>query len=122
MIEDKELNAKMSALARKLFADAPIFRASGPLPKNSHRPVPTVMAPPAYPIEMAKAGTQALVWVAFIINAKGDTERVEILSDTQPSFTQAAKAAVLKWKYSPAIIDGQPVSIMACQAIGFTLN
>jgi periplasmic protein TonB len=39
-----------------------------------------------------------------------------------PLLVDAAKDAVLRWKYRPALLNGNPVSIMTDVVISFTLQ
>ncbi len=61
--------------------------------------------------------------MSLVINPDG-TVRDAKVTDAQPRgvFERSAIAAILKWKFKPRVIDGQPVEQSATQTLNFTLN
>ncbi len=66
--------------------------------------------PPPYPDEAVRAGQQGSVVLLIHISAAGRTAGVEMLqSSGAPLLDQAARQAVLAWRFKPAEKDGAPV-------------
>jgi TonB family protein len=80
---------------------------------------------PIYPLGRQMNKAQGGVWISFIVGIQGSTEAVEWELDenalTHPSFVESARAAVRKWKFEPATIDGQPSPYMLVVPILFQL-
>jgi protein TonB len=73
--------------------------------------VPLIRIEPQYPVKAARAGTEGWVQMKFDITPQGTVENVEVVkSQPRRIFNQAAKRALLKWKYRPKIIEGKPVA------------
>ena len=90
---------------------------------GSSQAVPLVRIQPQYPRRAARAGTEGYVTMSLVINPDG-TVRDAKVTDAQPRgvFERSAIAAILKWKFKPRVIDGQPVEQSATQTLNFTLN
>ncbi|EEF79514.1 energy transducer TonB [Methylophaga thiooxydans] len=108
------------------FAKAP---KASPAPATVEGPiidnevVPLVRIPPKYPRVAARRGVEGVVTVTFIITKDG-TVRDPRVVDAKPAnvFNDEALAAVLKWKFKPKLLDGQPVERQATQEIEFKLS
>ena len=70
-------------------------------------PIPVSRAQPIYPESAMAAGTEGFVELTFTVNSKGTVQDVKVLR-SQPAkiFDDAAIAAVKKWVYTPAMLDG----------------
>ena len=79
--------------------------------------------PPRYPYRAERKGIEGWVKVSFEITGQGLVKDVVVI-DAKPSgvFDSAAIQAVLKWRFKPRIINGQPVSVRAEQMVDFHLN
>lgn len=64
-----------------------------------------------YPEELFAAGTSGEVLLAVDIDAEGKVQRAEVLKATHEAFAAAAQAAVLRFVFRPAEIDGSPAAI-----------
>lgn len=74
--------------------------------------MPLVRIEPQYPRKAAMSGKQGWVRLSFDVNTGGGVENVQVISSTPPRiFDQAAKRALLKWKYQPKLVDGKPVAM-----------
>jgi protein TonB len=62
---------------------------------------------PVYPA--ASRNTFGTVVLSTIVDRTGRPSEVQVVSGS-PILAQAAKTALLQWRYEPATIDGQPVS------------
>jgi protein TonB len=78
---------------------------------NGNRGVmPLVRIEPQYPRKAAMSGKQGWVRLTFDVNSAGGVENVDIVQASPPRlFNQAAKRALLKWKYQPKLVEGKPV-------------
>lgn len=81
---------------------------------------------PVYPIGRQMVDAQSGVWISFVVGLDGSTESVEWERDeimaSHPSFVEAAKDAVRKWKFQPATVDGRPVTYMMLVPVIFALK
>lgn len=110
------------------FAKAP-KTAPAPAPAQVDAPiidnevVPLVRIPPQYPRVAARRGIEGVVTVQFIITKEGTVRDPKVI-EAEPAnvFNDAAIEAVLKWKFKPKLMDGQPVERQATQEIEFKLS
>ncbi len=82
---------------------------AGSNPQGNSDVMPLVRIEPQYPIKAARSGKEGWVQLKFDVTATGEVENVSIMQ-SKPGriFNQAAKRALLKWKYRPMIVDGKP--------------
>lgn len=67
--------------------------------------------PPPYPTEAAARGEQGAVLVLIHVAANGTAAGAEVLETSGfPALDEAAIKAVERWRFHPAMKDGQPVS------------
>jgi protein TonB len=101
-------------------APAPV-PVQGPIIDNEV--VPLVRIPPKYPRVAARRGIEGVVTVRFIITKDGKVRDAQVIDATPANvFNDEALAAVLKWKFKPKLVDGQPVERQATQEIEFKLS
>jgi protein TonB len=85
--------------------------------------IPIVRIDPRWPREALIEGTEGWVEVEFTILADGTVADPVVLQSEPPRlFDSAARAAILRWKFKPRIIDGVAVERRAVQRIDFVLN
>ena len=77
---------------------------------------------PQYPIELRRAGTSGQATVRFIVTREGKPIDITVTHATHPAFGYAASEAVAKWRYEPAIKDGQPIACLLSAPVVFSLN
>jgi len=65
---------------------------------------------PVYPTLAKQAHLQGKVQVRLIISKTGTVESVNVRNG-HPLFVQAAIDAVKQWRYTPFVVDGQPVEV-----------
>jgi TonB family protein len=77
---------------------------------TSTEPTPKVRVEPKYPISAARDNREGWATFSFIIEKDGSVSNV-ITKETSGSkdITLAAKKAVMKWQYQPAIENGEPI-------------
>lgn len=85
------------------------------------KPVARVMAPPAYPFEMRRAGISGEVVVEFIIDTRGDVILAQVTRSSRREFEAAAILTVQKWKFKPGRKDGRVVNTRALTPVVFSL-
>ena len=85
--------------------------------------IPIVRIDPQWPREALLEETEGWVEVEFTILPDGSVEDPVVLQSDPPRlFDRNAVRAILRWKFKPRIVDGQPVARRAVQRIDFVLN
>ncbi len=85
--------------------------------------VPIVKINPQWPREALLNGIEGFVEVEFTIQPDGTVADVKVLNaEPRRLFVRNAIRAILKWKFKPRIVDGQPVARRATQRIEFKLE
>jgi protein TonB len=87
------------------------------VPNATYRP------PLEYPSYARQRGLNGEVWLKLLIDARGDVEKVAIISSTPEGvFDQTALDSVKQWSFDPAKYKGKPVKVWVKQKISFNLN
>lgn len=86
-----------------------------------HPPMRMVTPLPSYTQDAWVAGIQGDVLVRARIDKEGTVADVKVLRGLPHGLTEAAVAAVRRWRFRPASIDGEPVSADHDLSIRFTL-
>jgi TonB family protein len=60
--------------------------------------------------------------VAFVIAKDGSTRDVQVLRASEPVFGEVSRRAVVKWRFEPAMKDGQPVDLRVVQRFPFSIR
>ena len=85
--------------------------------------IPLVQIRPAYPRSAKQARIEGYVTMSVTIRPDGTVSDVEVIkAEPRRLFDKSAKSAMLRWKFRPKIVDGQPVSQQAEQTIEFKLG
>jgi len=107
------------------FSAAPPTPAPAPAqpgPQLDDEVVPLVRIPPNYPRVAQRRGIEGVVTVAFTITRDGRVKDPEVIAaNPENVFDNAAMTAILKWKFRPKMVDGEPVERRATQEIEFKL-
>jgi len=82
-------------------------------------PVRLVHVDPVSPFEARQAGITGYVVVEFTINKNGDVVDAVAVTATYPAFISPALSCVTRWKYSPGMKNGHPVSCRTREKITF---
>ena len=78
---------------------------------------------PVYPESMRAAGRGGVVRLDAIINVDGTVSGANVLSaDAHPDFAIAAIDAVRQWRFSPTLLNGQPVEVVMTVTIDFSIG
>ena len=78
--------------------------------------------PPAYPEEARKLRLQGVVIIEAVIDKEGCVTQDHILKGMPQGLSHAALAAVEKWVFEPARLEGQPVKVWYTLTINFQVN
>jgi protein TonB len=84
-------------------------------------PKKIVDVPPVYPEIARRARVQGVVILEAVINEHGGVERLKLLR-SEPLLDAAAMDAVARWRYTPTLLNGVPVSVLMTITIHFTLQ
>jgi TonB family protein len=73
---------------------------------------------PVYPIAARQASIDGDVVIHAVIDKNGSVAKADVISGPA-MLRQAALTAVLRWKYAPSVLDGQPVSVEITVTVKF---
>lgn len=76
---------------------------------------------PVYPKEAKAAGIQGLVRMQSVISKEGDVMSLKLLAAPSAELARAAMESVNQWKYSPTLLNGEPVEVVTFVDVNFTL-
>jgi TonB family protein len=123
-----ELTETISISASRVTAPQPAApRSGGPTPirvGGSVR-VPRLeqRVAPVYPEAMREAGLSGVVPVQAVIGRDGTVSSVRVLSaQVHPDFAIAAVDAVRQWRFTPTLLNRQPVEVMMTITVRFDLE
>jgi protein TonB len=80
-----------------------------------------VNVPPVYPPEAIKARITGIVSIEAVISPSGDVSEARVISGV-PGLDDSALAAVRQWKYSPTLVNGEPVAVVMTVSVNFSLG
>ncbi|HTA92415.1 MAG TPA: TonB-dependent receptor [Polyangiaceae bacterium] len=132
----------LSVLAQSGLASAQVGDSQGAVPSGisgaAVRPAEPSKEPPKkpvivlpelihfehaeYPPEAEKAGLQADVKLKLTLDRDGNVTKADVLEPVGNGFDEAAQAAALKFKFTPATRDGTPVPVVIPYRYSFTLT
>jgi TonB family protein len=73
---------------------------------------------PVYPTEAKTAGISGVVILQATIDEEGAVADLKVLRG-RPLLDQAAITAVRQWRYSPTLLNGEPVAVIATVTVAF---
>ena len=68
-----------------------------------------IQAAPVYPPEMKKKGLSGSAMIEFVVGTDGTVGNIKIKASKPAVLGKACPEAFAKWKYKPAMLNGQPV-------------
>ena len=90
---------------------------------NIRAPRKTLDVKPVYPTSMRAAGREGQVPIEATIGADGSVTSVRVLSaQVHPDFAIAAVDAVRQWRFTPTLLNGQPVEVVMTVTVTFSLS
>jgi TonB family protein len=99
--------------------------ASGPIRVggNIRPPRKVTHVNPVYPASMQDAGLSGVVPLEAIIDRDGVVSSVRVLSaQAHPDLAAAAVDAVRQWRFTPTLLNGQPVEVAMTVSVRFDLE
>ncbi len=76
---------------------------------------------PLYPPLAKSARVQGTVEFTAVISKEGTIENLRLVRG-HPLLVEAAREAVLQWKYRPTLLNGRPVEVVTDILVNFTLS
>jgi protein TonB len=78
---------------------------------------------PVYPFSARRDGVEGRVVLRFVVNKEGQVENPEVVrAEPEGVFEESALKAIVRYRFSPALIDGIPVKCIVVLPVGFRLN
>lgn len=92
--------------------------------KTVDEPPRAIRKPAAlYPQDAADQGIQGYVQLRLLVNRDGIVKKVHVEKAAPAGvFEEAARQAAIRWSFSPAMFEGQPVSVWVRQRMIFSLD
>jgi TonB family protein len=84
-------------------------------------PKKTLDVRPVYPREAKDAGVQGVVIIEARIAVDGRVSEGRVLRQVDPRLDAAALDAVLRWQYTPTLVDGSAVPVLMTITVNFAL-
>lgn len=82
----------------------------------------TYQVKPEYPEAAQKRGIEGDVILSAVISTSGQVLSLSPFSDPDPALTKAAMDAVRQWRYTPTLLNGDPVEVVTTITVGFRLD
>lgn len=76
---------------------------------------------PVYPDIAQSAKVQGVVILEVLVDHNGGVADARVIRSV-PLLDQAALDAVMQWKFTPTLLNGNPVSVLMTVTVNFTLN
>jgi TonB family protein len=113
------VTARRPAQATPPPASAGVVRVGG----NIKVPTKVFNVAPVYPPSMQASGLEGVVKLDVLIATDGTVASVRVANgQVHPAFAAAAAAAVRQWKFTPTLLNGQPVEVEMTASIAFSLT
>lgn len=75
---------------------------------------------PVYPELARRARVEAIVFLEVSVNEQGEVTNVSVIRG-HPLLDEAARTAVMQWRYSPTYLNGAAVPVIATQTVTFKM-
>lgn len=76
---------------------------------------------PVYPEAAKAAGIQGIVILETVIGKDGTVQEGKVIRSV-PELDRAALDAVMQWRYTPTLLNGEPVELVMTVTVTFTLQ
>ena len=73
--------------------------------------MPIVQVAPQYPRRAAERGLEGYVTLEFVVTRQGTVRDPVVIESSSSVFDRAAMEAVMRFRYRPRVIDGEPVEV-----------
>ena len=85
-------------------------------------PQPIVQPSPDFPQALKQTVSEALVVVEFIVDTKGETREIRVISSTHEGFDRSSIEGVSKWRFRPGMKGGRKVNTRMKVPIQFVVT
>lgn len=99
----------------------PVSQAPIRLHEGMQAPRKIVNVPPRYPMHAQQAHIEGVVVLDAVIDPTGRVTDVRVTRSIQ-LLDQAAIDAVRQWRFTPTLLNGEPVSVLLTVRVRFTLG
>jgi protein TonB len=113
---ERSSNPSPDASALSDTTDPPEF---SPVEKAA---VPTKQVTPEYPEELKQARVEGVVWVKMVVGANGMVRKAVVQKSDVESLNKYAIAAAMRWEFTPAMVNGKPISVWVATPFKFSLS
>ena len=76
---------------------------------------------PTYPPKAKEEGRQGSVLMQAVILKDGTVGSLNLMPGAEPDLAEASMEAVKQWRYSPTLLNGEPVEVATEIQVNFTL-
>ena len=77
---------------------------------------------PVYPDAAQRAGVQGIVVLDATIGTGGCVGRLSVVRGVDPRLDLAALLAVMRWRFSPTLVDGRPAAVVMTATVQFSVQ
>jgi TonB family protein len=117
--ETIQVTARRPAQPTPPPASSGVVRVGG----NIKPPAKVFNVAPVYPASMQAAGLEGAVKLDVLIATNGTVASVRVVgAQVHPAFAQSASDAVKQWKFTPTLLNGQPVEVEMTVSMFFSLS
>jgi protein TonB len=110
-MDNLDANAASIAIPPPTVSNDPQIGGPGGMNIAEGDYLPIVRVAPVYPARALSRGVEGYVDMSFTVTTTGTVKDPVVLFSTSSLFDRAASQAVLKFKYKPRVVDGQPVEV-----------
>jgi protein TonB len=100
---------------------APVPPRPVPVGGRIKEPAKIHHVPPMYPVIAQQSKVQGVVILEAVISEDGAVESLRVLR-SQPLLDAAALEAVRQWRFTPTLLNGQPVPVVMTVTVNFSLD
>lgn len=90
--------------------------------EKSEPPVPVRTVPPEIPISFMRSGESGLVTVSFTVDEKGQVQNAAVEKSSARELEEPALKAIRKWRFKPAMKEGNPVAVRVSIPLKFEIT
>ncbi|MFZ0594017.1 MAG: energy transducer TonB [Bryobacteraceae bacterium] len=76
---------------------------------------------PVYPASAKAAGIQGAVLLEAVISKDGVPQEIRVLSSPSDDLSESALEAVREWRYTPTLLNGEPIEVLTDITVNYTL-
>jgi TonB family protein len=85
-------------------------------------PKPIELIAPSFPPELRRAENVGQVVLEIEVSAEGRVENPKVVRSVSPASDAEAVRTVLRWKYEPARLNGEPVAVRKQACVNFRMR